>query len=491
MILERYLIRNYIGPFVFSMSVITFVFIMDFLLRYIDLFLGKGVSLWVVSQTFFLSLGHMFALIIPMAVLPATLMTFGNLASENELTAMKASGISLYRMILPGAIGAALLAVALVAYNNYVLPESNHKLMSLLVDINRKKPAMSLRENQFVDEIKDYVIYIQDKNDKTGDIYDVQIFRRQRLGTTGVRLTSIVAERGKFTYLARQNVLRFDLLNGELHEMPTPADRRTYRRTNFENYTMNIRDIDRSLKRSERTHRGDREMSVDMMREKIAELTNDITAAENKIVEVANRRMNATLALLDHDQRIEQYSAKTADTKPEITPGATTPRQLVRNQRTATAADRAAQQQPPARAEYITRQELETQNNVRTSYFKQIDRYNVEIHKKFSIPFACLVFVLVGSPVAIRTGRSGMNTAIGLSILFFLVYYVCLIGGEKLADRGLVEPWLAMWLPNIIFGVLAVFMLRSAARELSTGEPPINFKRILERFRRRHDPAHP
>ena len=99
MIFERYILRNYLGPFVFSMAVITFVFIMDFILRYIDLFLGKGVKFHIVLQAFALSLGHMFALIIPMAVLPATLMTYGNLTSENEITAMRACGYSTYRMI--------------------------------------------------------------------------------------------------------------------------------------------------------------------------------------------------------------------------------------------------------------------------------------------------------------------------------------------------------------------------------------------------------
>ena len=94
MIFERYIIRNYLGPFIFSMAVITFVFIMDFILRYIDLFLGKGVKFHIVLQAFTLSLGHMFALIIPMAVLPATLMTYGTLAGENELTAMRACGWS-------------------------------------------------------------------------------------------------------------------------------------------------------------------------------------------------------------------------------------------------------------------------------------------------------------------------------------------------------------------------------------------------------------
>ncbi len=124
--------------------------------------------------------------------------------------------------------------------------------------------------------------------------------------------------------------------------------------------------------------------------------------------------------------------------------------------------------------------------NKNDSFVRQIQRYNVEIHKKYSIPFACVVFVLVGSPLAIRMSRSGMNMAIGLSIVFFLVYYVCLIGGEKLADRGFTSPFLAMWSPNIVFGALAVVLIRKAASEQALFERPAIFRRPLLR---RHGPA--
>jgi len=100
------------------------------------------------------------------------------------------------------------------------------------------------------------------------------------------------------------------------------------------------------------------------------------------------------------------------------------------------------------------------------------------IHKKFSIPFACVIFVLIGSPIAIRLGRSGMNMAIGLSIFVFLVYYVCLIGGEKLADRQILSPIVAMWAPNIIFGAAAAFLIRSATLEHSADR-----FRFLSRFK--------
>jgi lipopolysaccharide export system permease protein len=449
---------------------------MDFILKYIDLFLGKGVAFVIVLQTFVLSLGHMFALIIPMAVLPATLMTFGNLASENEITAMKASGVSLYRMIMPGVVAAACLTGFLVYYNNYVLPESNHKLLNLLIDIQRKKPTVELKENQFIDDLKGYTIYFQEKNDKTGEITEVQIFKHTDKSSLP---TTIVAESGRLKFLPAQNVLRVDLHNGEIHELPVTQDRGTYRRTKFKDYTLNISDIDRSLQRSKRTFRGDREMSVKMMRDKISEIRADIALTRVRSIELATERAKDTFKLLDGDHRHSIYG------HPDSTAATTGARPRVASMRVSGGSARGAP--PGGRNEYITRTEVETQVKKRESLLRQINRYRVEIHKKFSIPFACIIFVLVGSPLAIRMGRSGMNMAIGLSILFFLVYYVCLIGGEKLADRGLVKPFISMWLPNIIFFVLASILLRKAAREQSMGDWTI--KTVLRSLFRRHAAA--
>ena len=452
---------------------------MDFILKYIDLFLGKGVAFIIVLQTFVLSLGHMFALIIPMAVLPATLMTFGNLASENEITAMKASGVSLYRMILPGALAATMLTVFLVLYQNYVLPESNHKLLNLLIDIQRKKPTVELKENQFIDDLKGYTIYFQEKNDKTGEITDVQIFKhvdKQSLPTT------IVAESGRLKFLPeRQRAAR------------GASPRRDSRTAGFEGPRYLPAHALQGLHHSHQRHRplapahqatfrGDREMSVAMMRDKIKEIRADAALTRVRTVELANERAEATFRLLDTEHRRRLFGAPDTSAAAAATGARPRPQMRVAG---------GTGRRPPleGRDEYITRTEIETQIKKRESLNRQVNRYNVEIQKKFSIPFACIIFVLVGSPLAIRMGRSGMNMAIGLSILFFLVYYVCLIGGEKLADRGIVSPFVSMWLPNIIFLILAIVLLRKAAREQSMQDWTI--KSVIRNLLRRHAPANP
>jgi lipopolysaccharide export system permease protein len=455
---------------------------MDFILRYIELFISKGVEFLVVLQTFILSLGHMFALIIPMAVLPATLMTFGNLASENEITAMRANGISLYRMILPGVVMASLLTVGMILYNNHVLPESNHKLLNLLIDISKKKPTVEIKENVFISAFKDHTIYVRHKDDKTGEIKEVQIFRYSKPGSLP---TTIIAEKGKLTYLEQEHVLRFELENGEIHEMPEGNDPSTYRRTEFKHYAINIEDIDRSLKRSDRTYRGDREMSSKQMRDKIEEIRNDIAGVNTKMADLASTQTAAVFQLLNPALRDSVLSGASGGTTTGIVSGRSpgkateTTRGQVRPQGTST---------PKRTKASVTYKALESQREIKASYYRQIDRYRVEIHKKFSIPFACVIFVLIGSPIALRMGRSGMNMAIGLSILVFLVYYICLIGGEKLADRQIISPVFAMWVPNVVFGIASAFLIRRASMEHSV----IKWSRYnpLKVFKRNHEITH-
>jgi|WetSurMetagenome_2_1015567.scaffolds.fasta_scaffold06459_4 lipopolysaccharide export system permease protein len=440
-ILDRYILANHIGPYCFSLAIITFIFVMDFIIRYLDRFIGKGVGVFTILEFFFLSLGHMFALIIPMAVMPATLMAFGQLAADNEVTAMKSSGVSLYRMIAPVLAATAMLTLGLVFYFNMLLPESNHRLMNLMLDIGRMKPTLQIKENMFSDALPGYTILVREKNDKTGEIKGVQIFELK-----GGLPRSIIATSGRMIYREGESVLRFELDDGEIHEMPDPADIKTYRRTLFKHFTLNIQDTERTLKRSDRTHRTDREMTVGMMRAKSLEYAGTSASTRAHMNQVARDFMIAAFSRVIDDAGALAPGA--AAPPPRAEPGAA--RAIPRTE---------------SEADQI-RQILETQTYALDSNLRQINRYNVEIQKKFAIPFSCIIFVLLGAPLAIRSGKRGMTVSIGASILFFLVYYVFLISGEKLADRRLMEPWLAMWLANIVFLAVAAVILIQTNREL-------------------------
>jgi lipopolysaccharide export system permease protein len=457
-ILDRYILKNHLPPYLFSIIIITFVFIMDFIIRYLDMFIGKGVGFFVVLEFFFLSLGHMFALIIPMAVMPATLMAFGHFASENEVTAMKAMGISLYRMITPVVIASIILGGFLVYYQNRILPESNHRLMGLMLDIGKMKPTLEIKENIFSSAVDGYTILVREKDDKTGRIKDVQIFRHKK----GMVPTTIVADRGRMSFIESENVLRFELEDGEIHEMPDAKDVSTYRKTLFSNFTINMKDTDRGLERSQRSYRGDREMSSAMMRDKIRDLEREMNGFKRDMHISAKKELLQTLS------RAMPFDAlEVPDREPAQVPTSRAERRAQRE------AKNPAEQQMYA-LETIIRRVMGIES--------QISRYEVEIHKKFSIPFSCIIFVLLGAPLAIRSGKKGMTMSISFSILFFLIYYVFLIVGEKIADRRLLEPWVAMWLPNIVLLGAAALLLWSTVREAQT----INWERwnLLKRWRR-------
>ena len=358
---------------------------MDFIIRYLDMFIDKGVGFFIVLEFFILSLGHMFALIIPMSVMPATLMAFGQFASENEITAMKSTGISLYRMITPVIIASVFLGAGLVYYQNNILPESNHRLMSLMLDIGKMKPTLQIKENIFSTAVEGYTILVREKDDKTGRIKDVQIFRTKK----GTVPTTIVADRGRMSFIESENVLRFELEDGEIHEMPDPSDISTYRKTLFQNFIINIRDTERGLERSQRSYRGDREMSSQMMREKVAELEKEIVSYRRDMHISAEKELVGTLS-----KAMAFDAFKVDEIKRPETPTSRAERRTQQNARNP------AEQQMYA---------LETILRRITGLESQTSRYEVEIHKKYSIPFSCIIFVLLGAPLAIRSGKKGRS----------------------------------------------------------------------------------
>jgi lipopolysaccharide export system permease protein len=265
------------------------------------------------------------------------------------------------------------------------------------------------------------------------------------------------------SFIESENVLRFELVDGEIHEMPDPADISTYRKTLFSNFTINIKDTERGLARSRHSHRGDREMSSGMMRDKVSQLKTEIGGYSRDMHISAEKDMVGTLS------RVMAFDAFKGEAREAPEPPATQ-------------AERRAQQnvKNPAEQQMYA---LETIMRRITGLESQISRYKVEIYKKYSIPFSCLIFVLLGAPLAIRSGKKGMTMSISFSIVFFLVYYVFLITGEKLADRRVLEPWLAMWLPNIVLLGIAGLLLWSTVRESQT----INWNRfnILKHWRQK------
>ncbi len=452
-ILERYVLREHLFPFMIGFSVVVFLLTLDFMFDLVDLAIGKGIGAGVVLELFVLSLGYMVALAFPCAVLIACLATFGRLSQDNEIAAMRANGVNVLRIVGAPFGAACALAGLLVLFNNVVLPESNHRLANLMADVGRKRPTATITEGVFVDDFVGYSIFVEKVNDRTNEIRGVKIYQLN----SNARPTTILADWGVIHNSKDGRVMSLELHDGEIHEVPPNEEERTYRRLMFKTHIINIRTMGGDLERQDRNARGDREMSLGMMQASIHKLRSDLKGAVDRRdavlhqagfasydefvhAAVPHRPVRGLQALL---RRVTRAFSSVGGLGRSGVKEGTQPRFV-----------------SPTTADIIQMRQMEV-----GALDRRAQSLEVEVQKKFSIPAACLVFVLVGAPLGIRARRSGIAVAF-LSILFFVFYYLCLAGGEELADRRLLAPWVAMWTPNLVMGAIGLVLTLQAAELL-------------------------
>ena len=258
-LLRRYIIKEMLSPFAFSLLVIIFVLFIQFLLRAIDRFLGKGIDTITILEYLFLNLAWIVALAVPMAVLIATLMTFGRLSQDNEINAMRSSGIGFLKIIRPALIFGTVICLLLLFFNNYILPEMNFKARMLSGDIYRKRPLLTVDPGHFIGDLPDYGMIIGGKNGETME--EVRIFSKNSRKTQ----TSIYSKTGTLETIGSELVLT--LFDGEIHELNV-QDFSEYRRIQFSKHKINIPVNDLMLMRRDTSNRSDREMTIPMMLER-------------------------------------------------------------------------------------------------------------------------------------------------------------------------------------------------------------------------------
>ena len=408
-ILFSYILREHGWPFLFGLLVFTFILVMNRIFELADLLIGKGLEALTVLELFVLSLPFILALTIPMAVLVGVLLAFGRLSQDSEITALKASGVNLYSTLIPPLLAFSVVTIGLVYFNNHILPESNHRVKNLTIDISQKRPGIKIREGVFNPTIKGFNILVKHIDHKRSRLMDVIIYERRK----GESPKTIIAKEGELIPSGGSTLLR--LYQGEIHELDR-GDPKKYRKLTFESHQLTLPG-DSELVRRERSYRGDRELSAKAMLEKVAKIKREIEAAE---------------------QRLRGGGQEETELR-----------------------------------------------NIRQRR-KEVARYMVEVHKKYSIPFACIVFVLVGAPLGMLMKKGGMGASC-LSIPVFVLYYLFLVGGESLADRRVIPPWLGMWSPNILLLLIGGYLTNHLFRET-----PFRFgERIRALFYRRRPDANP
>ena len=466
-VLTRYLIRVHLGPFLFALGTITGLIFLNSVAQRMEGLLGKGLEWSVLGEFLLLSLPHTIALSLPMSVLVAVLYAFSQLTAANEITALSSGGVRPLRIMLPVLAMGAVATATMLYFNDNILPEANHRLKNLMVDIGRKSPTFQLRE-QVVNEIRTdngrqtFFLTAARIDPVTSVMEDVTIFDPNN----PVRQRTTYADRGVMAFNDAQTDLYLTLFDGQVNEVQ--GDREGgFQRTYFQKQVVPLRGVGDELeRRMGGTDRGDREMSFEMLRAQAAERR----ASMDELRETSRDRSLAGV-------RLALGRPAEGDT---ITFGAF----RLRQPRGASAMESDGTTDLLAQ-DAVTRAvagDVRTHVSRLESGQEAVNRLEVELHKKWAIAFACLIFALIGPPLALRFPRGGVGLVVAGSTVIFAIYWVGLIAGESLADRRLGDPMVTMWVPNLVFLMAGLLLVSRMGRAGGTARGGGGFQDLLWRL---------
>lgn len=423
LILQRYILKEHIAPFFFAFFIITFLLIIDYVPKIIDRVIDKDLDLLVVLELLGLNLAWMLALSIPMSVLVATLMAFGRLSSDFEITAIKASGVNLIHILLPLLLAGSIITFLTVQFHDKVLPDLNKKARELTGAISSMRPTLVFRSGVFITDVPGYLILI-DKVDHTSS-------RVEGIRITDTRASSqpriIVADSGYMKTTDNGLNMQFTLYDGEVHSIDR-VEPNNYRKLDFQTQVINVSDVGSELKRTDSEFRTDREMGIEQMKERVDKAVLNVTPPRERIADYLDNKFTYLFS--------DSFAFNLRDSVSD------------------SAALYAVKSDATVLKQHVERnlQQILTQKQV-------MNKFNIEIYKKYAIPAASLAFILIGAPLGVLARRGGMGMAIAISFILFVIYWAFLIGGEDMADRGLISPFLAMWGANILLACIGFYLI--------------------------------
>ena len=460
-ILHRYVLKEHVGPLTFALTALTSILLLQYIGKHFGQLVGKGLPTLVIAEFFGLSVPLTVALTLPMAVLVATLYAFSRLAAENEITALKASGVSLVSVLQPVLWAALGVTLVMVGFNDQVLPRSNHRLSILQRDIAQTKPTFGLRE-QVINEVIPGKFYLRagHLDEATNLMREVTIYD---MGDPTRRRT-IYADSGNMSMTRSMTDLELTLYNGNMQDVPTAAPEEL-QRLYFDVDLIRIRNVGNQFQKTTTdAYKSDREMTVCEMQ-----------AAQDrsrKEYEVASREFAAKRAIAIKSGTKLSKEVMNVRTSPpwDIGLGQAYCKAISFLSVSTAGAQSVTRRPPPSSGitDLSSSPILEALRHRLNETSRIVSSYAVEIHKKFALAVACFVFVLLGAPIALRFPRGGVGLTIGVSLFVFALYYVCLIAGESLGKRGLVAPVVSMWAANVAFALVAVWLLSKIGLEART-----------------------
>lgn len=452
MLISLYILRLHIGPFLFGTLTVMFLFLLQFLMNNLDKLIGKGLDNAIILQVIMLSLSWMIVLAIPMGVLFSTLMAFGSMSGAHETTIIKSGGRSLWRMMMPIILVGGGLFYGVYWFNDTILPESNHRFKILMQDIQRKKPTFAIEAGRFITQLEGYTILARKVDTSSGAMYGVTIYDNGLTSRTNV----LSADTGAIKFSSDYSRVIVTLRNGEVHQLQKQK-RSDFRIMRFSKHVISISARDFLFQQSDVNpgSRGDREMSIADMQAIVRETELSLNVTQKRI------------DTLMHDHYAEVIHARIPGDSSEMTLSPVKGKTLTKDEIQQRVMNQLSMLRSPLESDLFQASEQQ----------KKKKAYLVEIYKKYSIPCACLVFVFIGCPLGMMSKRGNFGISAAISLIFYVIFWACLIGGEKLADRDLISAEVGGWFGIYVTGLIGLALTFIMNNELSIKDLWLKFKR--------------
>ena len=458
--LHLFIIKSYLGPLVLTFFISLFLLLMQFLWKYIDELIGKGLEWNVIAELLMYASATLVPMALPLAILLSSIMTFGNLGENYELVALKSAGISLLRIMFPLIIVSIFISVFAFYFSNNMMPYTNLKMRSLLYDVRNQRPELSLREGIFTNEIDGYSIRIGHKSKDKKMLYDLMIYDH----TSGQGNKSVTfADSGEMK-ITGDNFIIFTLFNGNSYNEMTenkPLDKRTFphRTDKFDKQTFVIELQGFGLNRTDENLFKNNYQMLNLKQ---------LTTAEDSLIKDANDRQRFFEQSLYSTNLFKRENKQPNAQGMLISKPDTANYEYLNTDSLFNNFDRTTQLKIVDLAQNYARSVVASITNGKEDLVqrsKWLNRHKIEWHRKFTLSFACLVLFFVGAPLGAIIRKGGLGMPVVISILLFILYYIIDISGQKFVKESFMPAYLGMWLSSAVLLPIGIFLTYKAAND--------------------------
>ena len=475
--LHKLILQSFLGPFVLTFLIVIFVLLMQFLWRYIDDLVGKGLEMPVIAELLMYTSASLVPMALPLAVLLASIMTFGNLGEHNELLGFKSAGISLHKIMAPVVVLVAFITIGAFLFNNNLLPITNLKMRSLLYDIQKQNPELQIKQGIFDNTIEGYSIRVEEKDSRTSLLKGIQIYdHSDHMGNIIVT----IADSGYIRMTTDERHLIFTLYNGftytEMQKKSRDKRKKTYpsRRDQFEVQEMLVELVDFGL---QRTDENLFKSSFQMMNLVQLNQMSDSLLSEIQLNQMDLKNNLHTASYYKNKdflyQTVRQDSVivnkNLIQFKLDSVFYSFNREEQIKSLNQAIAAARGT-------TNYLNNSFITQDNKVR-----RLRKYQIEIQRKYTLSLACMLFLFIGAPLGAIIRKGGLGMPVVISVFFFIIYYIISLSAEKFSRESVISPFTGMWISTFILVPLGSFLTYKAAKDsvMLNTETYLNFFRKL------------